>query len=50
MDKLKKKAIQEVVDSCIKSFADGLDLKYTMEVNNPNGVINSKKIIFSLQN
>lgn len=43
MDKLKKKAIQEVVDSCIKSFADGLDLKYTMEVNNPNGVINSKK-------
>ena len=43
MDNLKRKAIQEVVDTSMKSFVDGLDLKYTSEVNNPDGVINSKK-------
>lgn len=43
MDEFKKKAIQEVVDSSIKSFVDGLDFKYSMEVNDPEGVINSKK-------
>lgn len=43
MDNLKKKAIQELIDTNIKSFVNGLDLKYTAEVNNPNGVINSKK-------
>lgn len=43
MDNLKKKAIQEVVDTNIKSFVDGLDFKYTTEVNDPEGVINSKK-------
>lgn len=43
MDELKRKAIQEVVNTSVKSFADGLDLKYAMEVNDPEGVINSKK-------
>ena len=43
MEELKKKAIQEVVDTSIKSFVDGIDLKYTVEVNDPDGVINSKK-------
>lgn len=43
MEGLKKKAIQEVVDTSIKSFVDGLDLKFTAEVNNPDGVVNSKK-------
>lgn len=43
MEKLKRKAIQEIVDTSIKSFVDGLDLKYTTEVNDPDGVINAKK-------
>ena len=43
MDNLKRKAIQEIIDTSIKSFVDGLDLKFTSEVYNPDGVINSKK-------
>lgn len=36
-------AIKQIVDSNIKSFAEGFELKYSSEVNEPNGVINSKK-------
>ena len=43
MNELKRKSIQALVDQSIKSFVDGLDLRYTSEVNNPDGVINSKK-------
>ena len=43
MDNKKMVAIQQIVDSSIKSFADGFELRYNSEVNQPNGVINSKK-------
>ena len=41
--KQKIEAIKIIVDSNIKSFAEGLEVKYTSEINNPKGVINSKK-------
>lgn len=43
MDKLKEKAIKEIIDSNIKSFADGFELRYASEVDDDNGVINAKK-------
>jgi len=43
MDGGKKRAICEIVDSNIKSFVEGLELRYESEKDNPNGVINSKK-------
>ncbi len=43
MEDLKRKSIQGLVDQSIKSFVDGLDLRYTADLNNPDGVINSKK-------
>ncbi len=43
MEDLKRKAINEIIDSSIKSFADGFELRHIKEVNDPNGVINSKK-------
>lgn len=43
MEELKVKSIQGLVDQSIKSFVDGLDLRYTADLNNPEGVINSKK-------
>lgn len=43
MDDVKKKAIQAIVDSEIKKFADSYEIRFTNEVNNPEGVINSKK-------
>ena len=43
MNENKKKAICEIVDTSIKSFVAGLELRYEAEVNNPEGVINSKK-------
>ena len=43
MDDIKLRGIKEVVDTSIKSFVDGLDLRYTAELNDPDGVINSKK-------
>ncbi len=39
----KEKAICQVVDMSIKNFAEGLESKYDAEVDNPDGVINSKK-------
>lgn len=43
MDIFKEKAIREIIDSNIKSFANGFELRYSSEVNDNNGVINSKK-------
>lgn len=43
MKKDKQTAIEQIVDSTIKSFADGFELRYNAEVNDPNGVINAKK-------
>lgn len=39
----KKKAICEIVDSSIKNFVVGLEARYEAEVNDPEGVINSKR-------
>ena len=43
MEEFKKRAIIEIIDSSIKSFADGFEVRHISEINNPNGVINSKK-------
>ncbi|WP_416324994.1 TdeIII family type II restriction endonuclease [[Eubacterium] hominis] len=43
MDDNKKKAIQQIIDSNIKSFAEGFELRYISEVNDTEGVINRKK-------
>lgn len=43
MNKEKQTAIEQIVDATIKSFADGFELRYNSEVNDQNGVINSKK-------
>ena len=43
MDEAKKVAIQNIVDREIKKFADGYETRFTSEVDNPEGVINSKK-------
>lgn len=39
----KRKAISEIVDTAIKSFANGLVFRYDSEKNDPYGVINSKR-------
>lgn len=44
METNKKKAIEIIVESCISSFALGLDKRYAEEVNDPTGVINKKKL------
>lgn len=38
-----KKSIRQIVDVLIKNFVEGLDLRYTADVDNPEGVINAKK-------
>lgn len=43
MNENKKKAIQQIIDSNIKSFAEGFELRYSSEVDDPEGVINRKK-------
>lgn len=43
MDILKRKAIEEIVDASITNFVNGFELRYTRDLNNPNGVINQKK-------
>lgn len=43
MDEAKKVAIQNIVDREIKKFADSYETRFTNEVDNPDGVINSKK-------
>lgn len=42
MDEGKKVAIQKIVDDEIHKFTDGFEARYTREVDNPDGVINSK--------
>lgn len=44
MEFRKKKAIEAIVESCISSFAMGLNERYTREINDPTGVINKKKL------
>ena len=43
MDTKKEKNIRVLVDSTITSFAEGFASRYKGEIENPNGVINSKK-------
>lgn len=43
MDKDKEKAIKQIMDSDIKCFVEGFELRYIAEVDDPLGVINSKK-------
>lgn len=43
MEKFKIKAINEIIDSRIKKFTDGFKVRHIKEVNDPEGVINSKK-------
>lgn len=43
MDNVKRQAICSIIDSGIKNFVQGFELRYSSEVNDPNGVINSKK-------
>lgn len=43
MDSSRKQAICSIVDYTIKNFVTGFELRYNSEVNDPNGVINSKK-------
>lgn len=43
MEKVKKDAIQIVVDTAISAFAEGLLSRYSSEVDDINGVINMKK-------
>ncbi len=39
----KKQAIEEIIDREIKKFADSYEARFTGEVDDPDGVINSKK-------
>lgn len=43
MNELKRKAIIEIIDSSIKSFADGFETRHIKDVEDPEGVINAKK-------
>lgn len=43
MDNLKRKAINEIIDSSIKNFSEGFEVRHMSELKNPEGVINSKK-------
>lgn len=43
MDFIREKAIRAIVDTTIKSFADGFELRHNSELNDPDGTINMKK-------
>ena len=43
MDSQKRKSIEIIVDTAVKSFAEGLSVRYEKEADNPLGVINMKK-------
>lgn len=43
METFKRKAIEQIVDASITNFANGFEVRHTREIDNPNGVINSKK-------
>lgn len=43
MNQLHEKAIRAIIDTAIKSFAEGFELRHSSEVNDPEGTINMKK-------
>ncbi len=43
MDNIREKAIRAIVDTSIKSFANGFELRHKSELNDPLGTINMKK-------
>lgn len=43
MDEIKEKVIRTIIDTSIKSFANGFELRHKNDVNNPLGTINMKK-------
>lgn len=43
MEELREKSIRLIIDTAIKSFAEGFELRHYSEVDDPNGTINSKK-------
>ena len=43
LEQQKITAIKQIVDLGIKNFAEGFELRYTSEIDDPEGVINSKK-------
>ena len=43
MNEIKKAAIQTIIDTEIKKFADAYEARFQKEADNPYGVINSKK-------
>lgn len=43
MDELREKSIRLIIDTAIKSFAEGFELRHYSESDDPNGTINSKK-------
>ena len=43
LDLMKEKAIRAIVNSSIKNFAEGFELRHSGEVNDPEGTINMKK-------
>ena len=43
MEEIREKAIRSIVDSSIKSFASGFELRHKSELNDPLGTINMKK-------
>lgn len=43
MDDIKERAIREIIDSSVKSFTNGFELRYKVEKDDENGIINSKK-------
>ena len=43
MDEIREKAIRTIVDSSIKAFANGFELRHESELNDPLGTINMKK-------
>ena len=40
---MREKAIRAIVDTAIKSFAEGFELRHESELNDVNGTINMKK-------
>ncbi len=43
MDEIREKAIRGIVDSSIKAFSNGFELRHTSELSDPLGTINMKK-------
>ncbi|MBQ7924055.1 MAG: TdeIII family type II restriction endonuclease [Clostridia bacterium] len=43
MEKLKEKSIRLIIDTAIKGFVKGFELRHNSEVDDPSGTINAKK-------